>query len=233
MQSTSALYNTILAAEPHWFEVKVNISGVGDITADKIFSLKTSETMFDQVPIVGKAISAEIDLQILKPSAEIPKMATIQPYVRVCNETQQSEWLAQGVFFVDTRETTNNGDGLDITTLHGFDAMLKSEAAYADTSLAFPATDTDIVDEIASKMGVSVDSRTYAVMNAGYTLPLPTGYTLREYLSYIAASYVGVFIITETGKLRLVSLTELPPETNYLITAAGEPITFGGDRILV
>ena len=233
MQTVSALYNTILAAEPHWFEVKVNISGVGDISEDKIFSLTTSEKMFDKIPAVGKAVSAEIDLKILEPSVEIPKMAVIKPYVRVCNSTQQSEWLAQGVFFVDTRETTNNGDGLDVTTLHGFDAMLKAEQPYADTALTFPAVDTDIVDEIAGKMGVTVDSRTYALMTAGYMFPLPTGYTLREYLGYIASAYVGCFLITETGKLRLVSLTELPPETNYLITAAGEPITFGGDRILV
>ena len=233
MQTTSALYNTILGAEPHWFEVKVNISGVGDITEDKIFLLTTRDTMFDQIPTVGKAVAAEIDLQVLQPSVEIPKMAEIKPYVRVRNETQQSEWLQQGVFYVDTREVTANGDGLDIVTLHGFDAMLKAEQPYATTALTFPATDISIVNEIAGKMGVTVDARTTALMTAGYTLPLPTGYSLREYLGYIASMYVGCFIITETGALRLVSLTELPPETNYLITAAGEPITFGGDRILV
>jgi hypothetical protein len=45
--------------------------------------------------------------------------------------------------------------------------------------------------------------------------------------------YVGSFIMTETGLLRLVSITELPEETNYLINNAGDAITFGGDRILV
>lgn len=233
MQTTSALYKSILAAEPHWFEVKLNISGVGDITEDQIFSIRTSEKMFDQIPAVGKAVSAEIDARLLRQNTEIPKMAEIKPYVRAVNATQQSEWLQQGVFFVDTREVTQNGDGLDVVHLHGFDAMLKTEQPYADTSLAFPALDTDIVDEIAGKIGVTVDARTYTLMTHGYTFPLPTGYSLREYLSYIASAYVGCFIITETGELRLVSLTELPPETNYLITAAGEPITFGGDRILV
>jgi hypothetical protein len=45
--------------------------------------------------------------------------------------------------------------------------------------------------------------------------------------------YVGAFIMTDEGKLRLVSILELPPETNYLIDEVGDAITFGGDRILV
>ena len=82
-------------------------------------------------------------------------------------------------------------------------------------------------------MGVSVDPRTTAMITQGYTIPLPTGYTLREVLGYIAAMYVGCFIMSDAGELRLVSILELPPETNYLIDQLGDAITFGGDRILV
>ena len=41
------------------------------------------------------------------------------------------------------------------------------------------------------------------------------------------------FIITEVGQLRLVSLLELPPETNLLIDNVGDYIVFGTDRIKV
>ena len=56
---------------------------------------------------------------------------------------------------------------------------------------------------------------------------MPLGYSLREVLGYIAGAYVGSFVMTEEGKLRLVSLLELPPETNYLIDNGGIPIVFG------
>jgi len=80
---------------------------------------------------------------------------------------------------------------------------------------------------------VSVDSRTTTLMDKAYSIPLPTGYTYREVLGYIASMYVGCFVMSDTGKLRLVTITELPPETNYLIDQTGDAITFGGDRILV
>jgi hypothetical protein len=89
------------------------------------------------------------------------------------------------------------------------------------------------VNEIAYQMGVSVDARTTALMTNAYTIPLPTGYSYREVLGYIASMYVGCFIMSDEGKLRLVSLLELPHETNYLIDQIGNAITFGGDRILV
>ena len=232
MQTTSALYNTILADSNHWFETKLLIEGVA-YTETQIFSINTHIEMFQNTPTIGKAVAGEIEIKMLKPSVDIPIMATLQPYVRVCNATDQSEWLPQGVFYIDTRETTKNQDGLDVLTIHGYDAMLKSEQMFESSTITGDSVDTDMVDEIASIMGVSVDARTYSLMTNAYTVPLPTGYSLREVLGYIASMYVGCFIMTEEGKLRLVSILELPPETNYLIDQVGDAITFGGDRILV
>lgn len=144
-----------------------------------------------------------------------------------------SEWLPKGVFYIDTRETTRNGNGLDILSIHGYDAMLFSEQLYPSTTHAWPMIDTAVVQEMAATMGIVVDPRTYNLMTSGYMIPLPGSYSIREVLGYIASMYVGSFIMTETGMLRLVSITELPEETNYLINNAGDAITFGGDRILV
>lgn len=149
------------------------------------------------------------------------------------DETLTSEWLQQGTYFIDTREITHNDDGLDMLTIHGFDAMLKGEQDYATTNLNWPALDTDIVREIAGKMGVSVDPRTWDIMTDGYMLPLPTSYTLREMLGFIASAYVGCFVMTDVGTLRLVGMTELPPETNLLVDEFGYSIMFGEDRIKV
>ena len=45
--------------------------------------------------------------------------------------------------------------------------------------------------------------------------------------------YAGCFVMSDLGELRLVALNGIPAETRYLIAAAGQPITFGGVRILV
>lgn len=232
MQTTSALYNTILADQNHWFETQVIIAGV-TYSETQLFSVSTHVEMFQNSPTLGKAVAGEIEVKMLKPSVDIPIMAKIQPQVRVCNATDQSEWLAQGIYYIDTRETTKNQDGLDVLTIHGYDDMLKAEQMFESANITGDSVDTDMVDEIASIMGVSVDARTYAIMTNAYTIPLPTGYSLREVLGYIASMYVGCFIMSEVGELRLVSILELPPETNLLVTEGGDPIQFGNDCILL
>lgn len=231
MQITTQLYQTLLGTTGHFFESKLVINGV---TYDKsvLVEMTTSLTMFSGTPEIGKAVAGQISVKMLTPQNEIPVMAEMKPYVRVCTATQQSEWIQQGVFYIDTRETTKNEAGENVLSIHGFDAMLKAEQMY-NGRITGDSTDIQMVNEIAYQLGVDVDARTAALMTNGYNIPLPTGYTYREILGYIAAMYVGCFIMSDAGELRLVSILELPPETNYLIDQLGDVITFGGDRILV
>lgn len=161
----------------------------------------------------------------------------ILTFLAVAYEDAVSEWLPQGVFFIDTRQVTKNDNGLDVLTIHGYDAMLKAEQDYIDDgSLDWSSgtvSDAQMVAYIARAMNVTVDARTYPIMNKGYRIPLPAAYSMREVLGYIAGMYVGCFVITDVGQLRLIGLTDLPAETNYLADNIGYVITFGGDRILV
>lgn len=285
MQNTSALYRQLYALQNHWFETKVNINGV-DYHEDQLFAVSTSSQLFARNPEVGKAVAGEINVTLINPADDIPIMAVVRPYVRVCGyivaaeqprvmggivyltdassidgediatldgaainsdivyypnitELQQSEWLPKGVYYIDTRQTSHNDDGVALMELHGYDAMLKAEQYWGDDMMppgGWPEeglTDIQVVQMIAEKMDVAVDSRTVTDMDGGYKIPMPIGYTLREVLGYLAAPYLGCFIMTEQGKLRMVSILDLPPETNYLIDNAGYAITFGGDRILV
>lgn len=240
MQSTTQLYQAILATPGHFFETKLVIAGV---TYDKstLIELSTSLDMFSGTPEIGHAIAGQISVKMLAPAAEIPVMAQLKPYVRVCTATQHSEWLQQGVFYIDTRETTKNEVGENVLELHGYDAMLKAEADYPSTTHSWPYSDKNTVKEIAKAMGLQasisatsgIDPRTLTLMNKGYQIPAPIGYSMREVLGNIAAMYAGNWIMNYEGKLRLVTLTELPEETNYLIDETYSAITFGGDKILV
>lgn len=233
MQSVSALFNTIISGE-YTVEYKLTVNGVTYNQSD-LYSISTEHNLFESdVPMVGCTVSGQIDVRMKKPSVNIPRMAELKPYARVTNGTQTSEWVQQGVFYIDTRSVSHNGSGLDILELHGFDVMLKTEANYpSDNASNYPALDTYVVNKIASAIGVTVDSRTTAIMTAGYRISLPVSYSMREVLGYIGSMYAGNWIITETGKLRLISLNSIGKETNYLIDNAGFVITFGGDRILV
>lgn len=241
MYPVSDLYNTIIARVNHWFETKVVINDV-TYTQDRIFSITIDYRMFaESQPAVGGCLSAELTMSLLAPSEAIPRMAQVRPYVRVTDGTQTSEWIPQGVYFIDTRETTDNEDDLPILTLHCYDAMLKSEADYPSSSHDWPYVDIDVVKEIAYTMGLQssivstegVDLRTIDLMDKEYTLGLPIGYSMREVLSQIASMYAGNWVMNYDGQLLLIKANGIPPETNYLIDSDYDAITFGGDRILV
>lgn len=140
----------------------------------------------------------------------------------------ESEWLCQGVFFVDSRDYTSWAGRLQ---LNGVDRMAFADADYPGDSDQWPKTDMAVVQQIAGYMGVELDEGT--VLGNNYSIPIPASYTMREVLGYIAAMYAGNWIITKEGKLLLLKLNGLPAETNYLVTNYGSPITFGGVRILV
>ena len=237
MWDVSSTY-TNLMADDHYFEFKVELGGE-TFTQDDLISISTEYKTFEE-PTVGLCLSSELTLSMFAPDITIPRMGTVRPYVRVTNGTTYSEWIPQGVFYIDTREITNNDDGLNVLTLHCYDAILKAEADYPGTSHSWPETDINVVKEIAYTLGLQasasattgIDSRTISLMTSAYSIGLPTG-TMRETLGYIAALYAGNWIMNYNGQLLLIPLNGLPDPTFYLIDENGSAITFGGVRILV
>lgn len=283
MQKTSAEYERLAKSVNKIYETKLDIDGVGTFDGESIISIRTNIALFKGQPKIGTAVSAEINVSMLMPSAEIPRMACLRPYVRITGtaakssvvtiengvlsspyasssngtitfstesgatyangvltfpvdstEELTSEWVPQGVFYIDTRKVTANNNGLDILTLHGYDAMLKAEQPYASNDTVGDAPDTQYVQAIADAIGVEVDPRTWEIMR-GYIMPFPLGYSMREILGYIASAYIGSFVMTDEGKLRLVSLLGLPerPIETLLGDEYGDAIVFGADTILV
>lgn len=231
MQSVSETYASLFRAGANQ-EPSAVINGVR-YTKDSIWSLKTQVDIFSNQPTIGCCISGEIDISLLNPTATIPKMASIKPYVRLKDGTQTSEWVQKGKYFIDTRQTTANDDGLNILSIHGYDAMLKAESDYPDDGASYPRAATAVVATIASAMGVSVDSRTNQYLS-GITVPtLPVGYSCREVLSNIAVLACGNWVMSDIGELRFLPLNDLPEETNLLVTEHGDIITFGGVGIVI
>lgn len=223
-----AEWDRLITSDNHYFEAKLVINNI-EYSESRILKLNTEWMVYDEEPTVGGCYASELETKIIAPTDNIPKMAQVKPYVRVTNGTSYSEWMPQGVYYIDTREVTKNDDGLDIMTLHCYDAMLKTEADYPDTEGEWPKTDTQVVNQIASVLGVSVDSRTQ--LNQNYLISAPIGYTMRETLSNIGSMYAGNWVMTLEGKLLMVSINGIPKETNLLVDGAGNIITFGEDAI--
>lgn len=245
MHETSDLYKTILQTPGHEKEHRAFIAGV----EQKI--LKKAETKYSNLnmpplvkgslfvgskPSVGGCVSRQIDIMI-KPKGTIPRMAEIKLETRLVLKdfvtgeiTSTSEWLQKGTFYIDTRQTDKVSGALII---HGYDAMLKAEQPFLTdtTEDDWPKPMDEVVEEIAKRMGVTVDSRTVVshTLQAGY----PLEYTMREVLGFIASAHAGNWIITDAGELRLVGLADIPPETFYLVTEDGDAILFGDTRILI
>lgn len=257
MQTTSPAYRRILSGN-HYFETRLAI-GEGGLLTDEggdaldfggdtilidtggpedgygenmLISVTTSNQIFSQEPGVGATCAGEINVEMVKPTADIPQRARMALFVRACNDTEKSEWIAQGTFWVDTRSELK-AEGWTKLTLHGYDAMLDLEADYPDSRLDFPARDISVVEEIANAMGLAVDPRVYDILTDGNAVEYPGEYSCREVLGYIGAMYAGNWILTADGSLMLITLDALPPETSYLVDEAGDEITFGGDVIIV
>lgn len=259
MQETSALYQELLASN-HKVDTRLAIGETGVLVTKKgeditfggisilvgttgadggydeslLVSMETRTRVFgDDIPTVGDCVIGEIDIEMHKPYAEIPKQARLVPYVRLTDGKRYSEWIQKGVFYIDTRDKKEDGSTIEKIVLHGYDDMMKAEQEYPESVLAWPARDIDVVREIAASIGVTVDKRTVQLMNCGYPVQYPGEYSRREVLGYIAAMYGGSFVMSEIGELRLVTLYGIPPETRYLVDRDNAAITFGGVRILV
>lgn len=261
MQNTSALYDSIVSSENHWFEVSLAIGESGRLVTennevikfgstailvdtggalsgfreDVLISLETSHSVFnEQYPVIGSAVSGQISVKMIMPTATIPKRARLAPYIRATDGVRYSEWLPKGIYYIDTREVTHDSSGVDVITIHGYDAMLFFEMNYpSDSQHNYPLLDITMVNFLASSVRISVDPRTVARMNKGYKFPLPVGYSSREVLGIIASAYGGNFVISDEGQLLLIRLQDLPKDTNYLVTQTGDVLVFGTDKILV
>ena len=208
-------------------ETKVSINGI-EYSEEDLVSVSTSSSLFSSAtPSIGCCVAKEIDLSFV-PKASIPRMAEIKVFTRPIRGGLEPEWLQKGVFYIDTRET-NEITG--VMTIHGYDAMLKTEQPYCpDGSGTWPRSMATVVNDICGRIGVTLDSRT--VISSEYVCQLDTTLTQRQYLSYIAVAHGGNWTITDAGALRLVPFVASAPvadvgkQVQQLDTSpAFEPIT--------
>lgn len=228
MQTTSALWQELRRAGAR-AEYRVSIAGTfydqNHIVSHRLSTAFAAGSTLE----VGACVSAQLEVELWGVD-DIPRNAQVNSFVRLADDTRASEWLPYGQFFVDTREAVPN---LGTVRLTCYDAMLKAEQVFwtgeggADT---WPRAMSAVISTICARMGVELDARSTL---RDYSVEYPNDLTMREILGYIAAAHGGCWAISPAGKLRLITLAELEPETSYLVDEWGDAITFGGVRIIV
>lgn len=234
MQETSALYRQIFRTPGHRKEVYVDVAGER-YEENRIVSLTTSGGIFSE-PDIGNCASRQIDL-VLRTPGTIPRQAKIKVFVRLACGDLTSEWLQKGEFFISTRKKDKRTGQL---TIHGFDAMLKAGGVWLTSDYDFdnwPMQQRAAVEDIAYRMGVTVDGRTWSALTTTFLVEYPVDengdLTMTDILEGIAVANAGNWIITDRGELLLLGYGDIPPETGYLVTEHGAAITLGGVKILV
>lgn len=223
-QTTSELWKTLFSMRNTVREYKFEINGV-TYGPDSEVEHSVDSGLYENFG-VGNAFNATLKLSLF--TEDVEKGATIKRYVRLKNDSQVSEWIPKGIFFVNHRKFDAG-----YWDIEAYDAMLKAEQVFLSEGDVggWPRPMPTVVQEICSRMGVDLDSRT--TLNQSYMVEYPNDYTMREILGHIAAAHGGNWIVTDSGDLYLIPLVSIPDETNLLVTEHGDAITFGGVRILV
>lgn len=228
MLSTSVLYKSILADPTHAVEWKITVNGTA-YTGDKIAASagggdsrpKLGRAAFDgDQPDVGQCYAATFSCAIFEASAAVPRMASVVPAYRLVLGAQASEWITLGTFYIDTRQTDKVTGALILSC---FDRMLVGDQTYRDVTAytTWPQTMSNVVSEICTILGVTLDARTTINSGTGYRVEYPNDLTMREVLGYIAVAHAGNWIITPENKLRLIPLTGGTDTLNLGAAASG------------
>ena len=202
MRNLGSTWNTLFASDTAILETVAVINNVeySTITAPVVHqNLLSSDTL-----TVGNCISASLTFTVMTTNT-IPKSAKVVIKCRLKDGSTSTSWYEFGTFWVAKREVDD-----DLVTLECYDAMLKGNQAYggSNDAMNWPKPMQTVVNTIASRMGVSLDSRNSIRSDSSvYKCEYPGDLTLLEVLGYIGACQGGNWIITPENKLRLVPLT--------------------------
>lgn len=183
-------------------------------------NLSIQRLLFKDKLSLGNVTVATLTCSIL-PQGAIPKMAQITAESRTVLGTQQTNWVAEGTFFIDTREELYDG----WLSIVAYDDALKMEQPFLDQELEkgeWPMPMVNAVAEVATRIGVQLDTRNS--IPSSYMMEYPNELTMREVMSNIAAACGGNFHITPNRTLYLcpIKLSSTPD----LTIGEGEPTAF-------
>lgn len=141
---------------------------------------------------IGNTCASSVAFSIYMPTVSLEnKEITVFEGVKVNEEIQ---YIQLGIFTV-TKQTS---DG-EYTSYEAYDRMYKADVPYF-SDMAFPSTDKAILNEICSKLGISLATN---IVTTHTISDKPQGYTYREIIGYMAMLQGCNAVINSDGNLEL------------------------------
>lgn len=141
---------------------------------------------------IGNTCSSSVTFSIYMPTISLEnKEITIFEGVKVGTEIK---YIQLGIFTV-TKQTS---DG-EYTSYEAYDRMYKADMPYF-SDMTFPSTDKAILNEICSKLGISLATN---IVTAHTISDKPQGYIYREIIGYMAMLQGSNAVINADGNLEL------------------------------
>ncbi len=211
------LYKDIFKTSGRILDVKIVINNT-TYTGAEVVEFEINDSICAETNLeIGSAISSDL-MCTIRTSDVITRNAKVQPYIRLgldvewrnaniewvnANfnwEGEYTEWMQLGEFYIESRKFS---EGTWKFTC--YDKLILGNQAYA-TTLEFPATMDEVLDDICAQLGLERDSSIQ--INPAYTIPFNYDYTISEVIRYIAASHGACAKITKEGKLGFVNITK-------------------------
>ena len=233
MHQTSSTYQKILAG-PHQVETVLQVGSNADVEVcwsipgtvygeDIITKIIQKGDILDrEAPGIGYFVARKLEVTMLDPSKQVSTMGRLVPFSRLVSDSGVSEWIPKGIFFVDTRKKAMVDAQAATVDIVAYDAGLKASIDYDTSALSWPATDVQVVADIAGKIGTAYD---VGNLTGGFSIAAPEEKTCCEVLRGIAALYGGNFTLDDCGVLRLLPLQTvgIPEEVNAEKLKMGAP----------
>jgi predicted nucleic acid-binding Zn-ribbon protein len=141
---------------------------------------------------IGNTCASSVTFSIYMPTVSLEnKEITVFEGVKVNGEIQ---YIQLGIFTV-TKQTS---DG-EYTSYEAYDRMYKADMPYF-SDMTFPSTDKAILNEICSKLGISLATN---IVTAHTINEKPQGYTYREIIGYMAMLQGSNAVINADSNLEL------------------------------
>ena len=190
------------------YEWKIK-NGANTFGAENLCGGTLRDGLYDKITI-GNVISRELNLKLWDFTID-PTKPIVLKLDKVAADGTITE-IGKGTYFVDTIEKSPYSE---YSTVHAYDALLKTEVPYMVTGEFEETTDYALAMQIASDIGVGLESGTEGLLAASpITInQLPSigdnGTTDREILSVIGCLRGGNWIINDGNELQLVLLSGL------------------------
>lgn len=141
---------------------------------------------------IGNTCASSVTFSIYMPTVSLEnKEITVFEGVKVNEEIQ---YIQLGIFTVNKQ--TSDGE---YTSYEAYDRMYKADMPYF-SDMTFPSTDKAILNEICSKLGISLATN---IVTAHTINEKPQGYTYREIIGYMAMLQGSNAVINADGNLEL------------------------------